>query len=95
MPPIGLLRLKVMAVRVLGVEEAILNSELTILNLFVTERSFTHCIAPSWINPPPRYAQQKALWTLISPGLIGGEIRDLSWFSIALTMCTEDSNRNA
>ena len=38
MPPPGLLRPKVMAVRVLAVEVAILGSELTTLDLFVTER---------------------------------------------------------
>ena len=37
MPPPGLLRLKVMAFRVLAVEVAILGSELTILDLFATE----------------------------------------------------------
>ena len=45
MPTPGLLRLKVIAVRVLAVEVAILGSELTILDPFVTEHFFTNRIS--------------------------------------------------
>ena len=58
MPPPGFLRLKVTAVRALAVEVAILGSEFTSLDLFVTER-FLHIVKP----PPPtrRSAHQKSL----------------------------------
>ena len=52
-PSSGLFRLKVVAVRVLTVEVAILSSELTILDLFVAEL-FTHRV-----SPPPRGVQAK------------------------------------
>ena len=51
MPLPGPLRLKVMAVTVLAVEVAILGSELTILDPFVTDLFLANHISPPWITP--------------------------------------------
>ena len=52
--PPALFRLKVMAVRVLAVEVAILGSGLTSMDLFVVELFFTHRISPPPADKLPR-----------------------------------------
>ena len=84
MRPPGLLRLKVMTVTVLAVEVAVLGSELTILDLFLTER-FTHrtCL-------PTDRPTKNPLRTQISPGLKGGEIRYIICICVLCTCAIVD-----
>ena len=73
MPLPGLLRLKAIAVRVLAVEIAILGSELTSLDILVSELSHASYMSPH-PTPPEDRPTTNALQTLIRLELIGEEI---------------------